>query len=227
MGSIDLQVRSNFTYRADSYFLKNDIRMKPDLDGLGNLGDAGWYCIRSILWAADYKLPNTVIANRNPTFNDSGVILSFGASLIWEDGLMATFDCSALSHLSMDLCVSGTNGVLRLNDFLVPLEETSASFTFSTSASFKDPTATGWKAAGFADLATGWRHPCPSKQVVQMEIPQEARMIVEFSKLVAGVKREHRRPEMKWAAISRKTQLVVDAVKASIENGFTPVDIQG
>ncbi|EXB57406.1 putative oxidoreductase [Morus notabilis] len=39
-------VHSCFSSAADPAFLKNDIRVKPDLDGLGALGDLGWYCIR-------------------------------------------------------------------------------------------------------------------------------------------------------------------------------------
>ncbi|KMZ76524.1 Oxidoreductase [Zostera marina] len=206
-------VHSNFTFHSDSDFLANDIRTKSDLDGLGALGDAGWYCIRSILWAADYKLPNFVVADRNPTFNDAGVVLSCGATLIWEnDGLIATFHCSFQANMSMDLCVTGTKGIIHVNDFIVPFEETAASFTLSTNGCL-------------TELATGWKHPLPSEQVVRMEIPQEARMVVEFSKLVASVRDEHRRPEMKWADITRKTQLVVDSVLGSIENGFKPVDV--
>jgi len=35
------------------------------------------------------------------------------------------------------------------------------------------------------------------------------------------------KPEKKWPEITRKTQLVLDAVKASIEKGFKPVEIGG
>ena len=36
--------------------------MAKDLDGLGCLGDMGWYCIRAILWAFRWDLPHTVQA---------------------------------------------------------------------------------------------------------------------------------------------------------------------
>ncbi|XP_062083007.1 uncharacterized oxidoreductase At4g09670-like [Humulus lupulus] len=39
-------VNATFTFAAKSDFLKNDIRVKPDLDALGALGDTGWYCVR-------------------------------------------------------------------------------------------------------------------------------------------------------------------------------------
>ncbi|KAF2291042.1 hypothetical protein GH714_019292 [Hevea brasiliensis] len=47
-------------------------------DGLGALGDTGWYSIRAILWATDYELPKTVIALRGPVLNEAGVILACG-----------------------------------------------------------------------------------------------------------------------------------------------------
>ena len=40
------QVHTIFSFAADDDFLKNDIRVKPDLDGLGAFGDTGWYCSR-------------------------------------------------------------------------------------------------------------------------------------------------------------------------------------
>ena len=44
-------------------FLKGDIRVAKDLDGLGCLGDMGWYCVRAILWAFSWDLPHSVQAS--------------------------------------------------------------------------------------------------------------------------------------------------------------------
>ncbi|CAN6555470.1 unnamed protein product [Malus baccata var. baccata] len=60
-----------FTFPCDPEFIKNDIRVKPDLDAHGALGDAGWYRIRAILWANNYGLPKTVIALRGPVLNEA------------------------------------------------------------------------------------------------------------------------------------------------------------
>uniref|UniRef100_A0A1D1XGD2 Putative oxidoreductase At4g09670 n=1 Tax=Anthurium amnicola TaxID=1678845 RepID=A0A1D1XGD2_9ARAE len=204
-------VHSNFSFPGDPSFLENDIRVKPDLDALGALGDVGWYCIRSILWAADYELPKTAIALRSPVTNTTGVILSCGSSLVWEDGKVATFHCSFLSHLTMELSVVGTRGTLRLGDFVIPFDEDSASFTFATDA-------------GFTELSTGWQ-PLPSDHVVNTDLPQETRMVMEFSRLVRNIKDSASKPDKQWPDKTRKTQLVLDAVKASIEKGFEPVDI--
>lgn len=204
-------VNSLFTFPVSSDFLENDIRVKPDLDALGALGDIGWYCIRSVLLASNFQLPKQAVALRNPVLNTAGVILSCGASLVWDDGKVATFHCSFLSHLTMQLTAIGTKGTLTVNDFVIPFEEKCAEFIFLSEG-------------GFNELVSGWRK-VPSNHVVNTELPQEARMVAEFSRLVGGVKSNGMAPEVKWPQVTRKTQLVLDAVKASIHNGFVPVDI--
>ncbi|XAR62224.1 D-xylose 1-dehydrogenase (NADP(+)) [Bertholletia excelsa] len=204
-------VQSCFTFAADEDFLANDIRVKPDLDGLGALGDVGWYCIRSILWAADFELPKKVIALYGPILNQAGVILSCGASLHWEDGKTATFHCSFLANLTMNLTAIGTKGTLHLRDFNIPFEEKKASFSASTGSRFQE-------------LERGWAS-LPSEHIIMTDLPQEACMVRGFSSLVKGIKEKGLKPEKKWPTISRKTQLILDAVKTSIENGFEPVEV--
>ncbi|KAK8930629.1 hypothetical protein KSP39_PZI017051 [Platanthera zijinensis] len=198
------RINSTFCYSRGSNFLENDIRVKPDLDVLGALGDTGWYCIRSILWANDYQLPQTAIAFPNPVKNDAGVLLSCDASLHWEDGRVATLSCSFLHNLTMDLTVIGTEGTIHLDDFLIPFVENAAHFIFASES------AIGWKSA---------------KHVVSTVLPQEALMVAEFSRLVVAIKYSGAKPDGVWPAISRKTQVVMDAVKASIDNGSQPVQI--
>ncbi|KAL3504622.1 hypothetical protein ACH5RR_034463 [Cinchona calisaya] len=204
-------VHSVFTFAADPDFLENDIRVKPDLDALGALGDLGWYTTRAILWAADFELPKSVIALRGPVFNEAGVILSCGASLYWEDGKVATFHCSFISNLTMDITATGTKGYLHLHDFVVPFEEDKASFSTSVES-------------GFTGFLTGWV-PKPSEHVVTTDLPQEAQMVKEFSRLVGSIKTERAKPEKKWPTLSRKTQLILDAIKVSIDRGFESVDV--
>ncbi|KAL3735445.1 hypothetical protein ACJRO7_024558 [Eucalyptus globulus] len=202
-----------FAFAADPDFLENDIRVKPDLDSHGALGDAGWYCIRSILWGNDYELPKSVTALRGPVLNKAGVILSCGASLYWEDGKVATFHCSFLSHLTMDITAIGTKGTLQVHDFVVPFQESEASFSVASES-------------GFNELVTGWVTK-PAEHIVSTSLPQEALMVKEFSSLVGAIKAGGSQPEMKWPIISRKTQLVLDAVKLSIKRGFEPVEVVG
>lgn len=202
-------VHTCFSFAGGPEFLESDIRVKPDLDALGALGDVGWYAIRAILWAADFELPKSVIALRDPVFNKAGVILSCGASLHWTDGKVATFHCSFLANLTMDITATGTKGTLHLNDFVIPFEENKASFSAATQS---------W----FNDLVTAWLEK-PSEHTVMTDLPQEALMVREFSRLVTSIKAGGSKPDKKWPTLSKKTQLVLDAVKTSIDRGFESV----
>ncbi|CAM0885496.1 unnamed protein product [Alopecurus aequalis] len=204
-------INSVFSFRANEDFLQNDIRVKPDLDALGALGDAGWYCIRAILWAVNYELPRNVIAIKDPVKNKVGVLLACGATLYWADGKIATFHCSFLTNLTMDMTVVGTNGTLHVTDFVIPYEEKSGLFSVASESNF-------------AELHTGWV-PQPSRHVVATELPQEALMVQEFCRLVQGIRDAGAGVEKKWPGITRKTQVVMDAVKTSIDNGFESVDV--
>lgn len=156
-------------------------------------------------------MPKTILALRGPVFNEVGVILSCGASLYWEDGKVATFHCSFLSNLTMDMTAVGTKGTLHLHDFVIPFQEKEASFSAGSESAFNE-------------LMTAWV-PQPSKHTIRTDLPQEVLMVREFARLVENIKVKGLKPEKKWPTISRKTQLVLDAVKASIERGFEPVEV--
>ncbi|KZV53794.1 hypothetical protein F511_00060 [Dorcoceras hygrometricum] len=203
-------IHSSSSFCGTPQFLEDNIRVKPDLDALGALGDTGWYCIGAILWAMDQKLPTTVIALPTITRNSAGVILSCSASLQWDDEqTVATFFCSFVSHETMDLLVCGSNGTLRVEDFIIPYGENSATFSFTSGAKF-------------LDLDIGWNQK-PQEMRVDTQLPQEGMMIQEFSRLVKDIKEQGSSPDSRWSRTSRVTQLVLDAVKKSIDDGFEPV----
>ncbi|KAL0557088.1 hypothetical protein IC582_005606 [Cucumis melo] len=200
-------VHSIYTFGVESNFLESDIRTKPDLDGFGALGDIGWYCIRSILFAADFNLPKKVIAFPNPVLNESGVILSCGCSLFWDDGKLATFYCSFLENMTQNMTVIGTNGTLHLTDFVIPYTEKEV--CFSTNSKYESTSS----------------EPLPNNHTIPTDLPQEVHMVMEFSRLVKQIKENGSEPDEKWPAMSRKTQLVLDAVKASLDQGSEVVEV--
>ncbi|XP_049353305.1 uncharacterized oxidoreductase At4g09670-like [Solanum verrucosum] len=203
-------IHSSSSYAPGQEFLENNIRVKPDLDALGALGDAGWYCIGAILWAMNQTLPTTVTALPNVARNSAGVILTCSASLYWEkEETVATFYCSFIAHETMDLRVYGSNGTCYLYDFILPFGEDSASFNFTSGAKF-------------VDLYNGWNVK-PEVVEVTSQLPQEGYMIQEFASLVKAIKFSRSKPESKWPHTSRITQLVLDAVNKSIDTGFQPV----
>lgn len=193
-------MHSCFSFAANENFLENDIRVKPGLDGLGALGDAGWYTIQATLLANNFKLPKTVTALPGPVLNDAGIVLSCGALLEWEEGgVTATIYCSFLANLTTEITATGTKGTLRVHDFVIPFQETESSFTTSSSGA------------------------CYKEHKVANELPQEACMVIEFARLVGEIKNRGAKPDGFWISVSRKTQLLVDAVKESIDNNLSPV----
>ncbi|XP_062082682.1 uncharacterized oxidoreductase At4g09670-like [Humulus lupulus] len=207
-------IHSTSTMSVNPEFLETNIRVRPDLDALGALGDLGWYCIGAILWAKDYQLPSTVQALPDVTTNSAGVILSFTASFHWgisSNNSTATIHCSFFANSSMDLAISGSNASIHTKDFIIPYQEDWASFELSCGAQF-------------ADLHIGW-NVIPEEVRVDCELPQEASMVKEFSRLVHGIARDGVQPNSKWPEISRKTQLVLDAVKKSIDRGCKLVQL--
>ncbi|KAJ9147236.1 hypothetical protein P3X46_029416 [Hevea brasiliensis] len=206
-------IHSTSTMSPPPEFFKDDIRVKPDMDALGALGDLGWYCIGSVLWAKNYRLPNLVTALPGVIKNSAGIILQFSASLHYDEPdlfkTVAIIHCSFLSHSSMDLKMIGSSGSIHLMDFIIPFQENSASFSITLLAKF-------------VDLHIGWNVK-PEKVVVANELPQEALMVQELARLVEDIGKSVSCPDRKWPQISRKTQLVLDAVKKSIDLGCKPV----
>lgn len=209
--SLWLKIHSTSTASVSPKFLESNIRVKPDLDSLGAVGDLGWYCIGAALWAKEYQLPSLVTSLPDVTKNSAGVTLSCTASLQWEDKTVAIFHCSFLSGTSMDLSMCGTNGTVHLNDLAIPFQEDSATFGFISGAKF-------------AELHLGWTKKL-EEQRVDSKLPQEVLMVEELAGLVEGIKKYGHSPDGKWPSISRKTQLVLDAVMKSIDLGCHPVKL--
>lgn len=74
---------------------------------------------------------------------------------------------------------------------------------------------------------TGKGLPEAKEHVVECEEGgQEVVMVKEFVRLVDEVERRGGKAiERSWGVLSRKTQVVVDAVRESIERGYKTVDI--
>lgn len=111
----------------------------------------------------------------------------------------------------MDLAISASKGSLHVKDFIIPYQEHSASFDFTLGAKF-------------VNLHIGWNVQ-PEELHVASQLPQEAFMVQELARLVEGIRKSKSRPDGKWPETSRKTQLVLDAVKKSIDLGYKPVNL--
>ena len=96
-----------------------NIRLQPDLEPYGAIGDTGWYNMRA---AVEYTAPGVAIAaadaylRRHP---ETRAVVSGSGVIRFDDGSTSTWNCGFDSGAGvMDLRISGTKGVVKLDDFL-------------------------------------------------------------------------------------------------------------
>lgn len=202
-----LEVHASFFLPMKHYdtdFFTKNIRMNAELDALGALGDVGWYCARAILWAYDYAVPLSVKALPGAKRINGGVITACGAAFLWEDGRTAVLHCSFHLNMTMSLKAYGSQGtMLEVQDFVIPYKEDSAHFQI---------------------LSVG--KPEPEDVSTDTDATQESLMIQNFSSIVKGVKAGTGGVDRLWPTITRKTQLVLDAIKMSIDQGYTKIELK-
>jgi predicted dehydrogenase len=112
---------------------RGNIRFNPKLEPMGAIGDAGWYNMRA---AVEYLPPDvtldTVSAHlrRDP---ETGAAISGTGVLDFTDGSTSTWNCGFDSGaVVMDLRITGTAGVINIDDFLSQNPDGSADFLFRT-----------------------------------------------------------------------------------------------
>ena len=119
------RIQAHFSFNGDDEFQQDNIRTDMVLEKHGCLGDLGWYCIRFILWASAFRDPvrvsaRTVTKLQRPG-SDDWVPGQFAAEFEYEDGLTAGFFCSFMTANQQLASVSGTDGYLTLDDYVLPL----------------------------------------------------------------------------------------------------------
>ncbi|KAI5065186.1 hypothetical protein GOP47_0019881 [Adiantum capillus-veneris] len=85
-----LEVHASFFVPMKAYdpnFFTENIRINPELDALGALGDLGWYCARAILWAYDYNLPASIVVLPGAQLTEGGVITRYIGSARFCDSI--------------------------------------------------------------------------------------------------------------------------------------------
>jgi predicted dehydrogenase len=207
-------ITSQFTFAGGDEFLGADIRTDAKLEPMGCLGDLGWYCSRLTLWALGWQAPVSVCGHilQESGHGGGSVPTEFSAELYFPGGVSASYFTSFHVRNTQTVVISGTNGALQFNDFVLPLEGDTSRYDVVQSA---------FGADGCVFVMQDGR------QINELTVPannapgsQEANMIASFSNIVLSGVRDAR-----WEDWCLLTQRVVDAAMTSARQGGAPVSL--
>lgn len=120
-------IASAFHFRISD---AKNIRLNPEYEPYGAIGDAGWYNMR----AAVEFTPDSIQVAGAEAFARRGVnnaIVTAGGIVGFEDGSTTTFSCGFEAGAgNMDLRLTGERGDFNMNDFILPQGDGSAGYNF-------------------------------------------------------------------------------------------------
>lgn len=209
------RIATQFSFHAPEAFMRENIRVSSDLEPLGCLGDLGWYTIRIILWTLQYEMPTQIrarmIAQSRRPDSPHDVPMALSAEMDFADGVTASFYCSFQAEHQQWVSISGTEGHLRVDDFVLPFYGSELSFEVCNAAFC----ATGCQ----FNMEPHRRQHAVSEYSNNHPNAQETRMIRKFSDCVLN-----KMIDDHWPQIALKTQQVMDACLTSAVSG-QPVNL--
>ena len=151
---------------------RGDIRFNPELEPMGAIGDAGWYNMRA---AVEYLPPDVQLDTVSAHVRrdaETGAALSGTGVLDFTDGSTSTWNCGFDSGaVVMDLRITGTHGVINIDDFLSQNRDGSADFLYrkggcgrGTSEDINFASAKPGAALMFEDMAAAAAEPSLREQ---------------------------------------------------------------
>lgn len=200
------RIASQFSFCADEDWVSSNIRASSQLEPAGCLGDLGWYTIRIILWAMKYEMPVEVRGRilhgvRRPD-SDAIVPMEFQGELHFASGVSATFFNSFRANHQQWFHVSGTQGYLSCQDFVLPY--------FGNEVAF-DVGQHNFAADGcFFNMEKSLRTHTLPEYSNNNAIAQETQLFRDFAELVNSGQRDSF-----WPNVALQTQLVLDAALES------------
>ena len=205
------RINSQFSFNGGEDFLTGNIRMHSDLEPLGCLGDLGWYNIRFNLWVMDYAMPKSVSGRmlQGAARSDSPdqVPMEFSGEMFYENGVNASYYCSFMTGNQQWAHICGTDGTVRLDDFVVPFYGSEVKYTVSNTESNQHVCDFNMEQHDrtVAVHEYGGSHPTS----------QEMGLFRNFGDLVLGGT-----PDPKWSEIVLKTQQVLmSCIESSKQDG--------
>jgi predicted dehydrogenase len=209
VGSIR-RIVTAFTFCGSESFRTENIRADGALEPHGCLGDLGWYCIRFILWAMNWKMPRSVegrcIVRSRP--GAGAVPMDFSGELLFDGGVSAGFSCSFSTALQQWAMVGGSLGRLVVRDFVLPAAGDRLEFEVARGVVISEGCD--------SKVKVGLRRHSVAEHSDGHATAQETRMFRNFADQVRSGKLNPF-----WPASSLKTQTVLNACSDSALRSVT------
>lgn len=204
------RIASAFSFCAPPEFFGENIRSSSELEPAGALGDLGWYTIRATLFVMNYEMPvslrATMLASTGQGDDSHSVPSELSAELFFANGTSATFYNSFLTENQQWLHVSGSQGHLRVDDFVLPFTGGKLEFRVSKHK-FSQNGCQFTKEKNERVFAV-------EEEANNGPGAQETKLFRTFANLALSGN-----PDPFWPEISLQTQKVLDACLASARNG--------
>ena len=109
----------------------SDIRYDTELEPMGAIGDAGWYNMRAALEYLPRGAAPVFVEAVLRRDEKTGAAISGSGVIQFMDGSTTTWNCGFDSGaLVMDLCITGFEGVINIDNFLGQDEDGSATYLY-------------------------------------------------------------------------------------------------
>lgn len=193
------RIATQFSFMGDADFFNSNIRSRTDLEPWGCLGDLGWYNIRMILLAMNHQMPTQVLGRIVNRTGDQGPPTEFTGELVFADGATASLYCSFLNHHQQWVHVSGTEGSLSMDDFVLPW--------------FGNQLGIRYRAAAFNETGFDFNYERRGEDLLVNEYAnghpsaQEVKLVAKFRELALSG-----RPDAYWPSVSQQTQTIMQAL---------------
>ena len=191
-------IRSSFFFPSAD---RANIRLQPDKEPTGAIGDMAWYCMRALVEYAPEHAAVTWSHGVARKDSVTGAFIRGAGTVQFADGLTSTWDAGyTVGACLMDLELMGETGVITMDDFVL-----------DWSGGFLIPDLT--RPVGFTQrkgLAT-------PAQFQRMETPSPKRQAVRMMEQFALLAREPKSAAVE-ASIDRseRTQALVDTLVANL-----------
>jgi predicted dehydrogenase len=209
------RIASQFSFCADDAWVQSNIRASSHLEPAGCLGDLGWYTIRFILFAMKYELPvevrGRILHGVHRQDSSDLVPMEFQGEMHFADGVSATFFNSFRTNHQQWAHVSGSNGYLQVNDFVLPYFGNEVTFDIGRHNFAANGCFFNMEKSLHTTHLTEYSNNHPTAQ--------ESELFRTFSRLVLSGLRDSF-----WPEVALKTQQVLDAALISARNGGVVVN---